>query len=445
MVRTAGLTMRHAPGQRRIRAIERLGRRRRRGLILVLALWMIVVLSLVAYSLAYEMQMEMTLTGHRRDGLRALELARLGVARAVADLKNDVIMDYATDLKRLGEIVPFDGLGDPYRDEEEYTDVEVDDEGYYTVRVVDQESKILLNSTNPRHLKTMENLLRILGVNDREAQEMAQAIFDWMDVDDTPVGGEGESELLFYNEMHARLQGGRWDEETAVVRPRNDYFMTLDQLLEIPGMTKDLLYGYDPDDPEAVQERQERLERGREVTPGLRDLLTIHSAGHINVNTASREVLAAVFATVQGDNISDGEKTAEDLRKAVGADARSPDNDDAARTIQDLAQALGPQGQALVAQANMVHPLNVRSFFFEISAEGYLLGPDRERRITRRIETVVHRAYESFTVNEEREDIRERRFSRERALERSRRDRRDGDTIGAIQIPNVRCLWWSEK
>lgn len=431
-------------GRRRQRALLQ---RPRRGIILVLALWMIIVLSLVAYSLSYEMQIEMRLTSHRRDSVRALELAKLGVARAVVDLKNDAVMDHGVDIRNLGVIAPYDGLKDEWNNPDEYLEMEAGDGGLYSVHVVDEESKISLNGINPQHVNLLKNLMRVLEVNDNEAEEVAEAIYDWMDPDDQPIGGEGESEVLFYNEAFARSQGERWDEDEdeALVLPQNEAFITLEQLLLVPGMTKEIFYGYDPEDPDQVEDRQERLNSDREVTPGLRDYLTVTSTGMLNVNTASLEALTALFATASGDNIKDGEKAADELQDLIGAGRKGRSSDKSLRSRQELMQAFAAR-QEMIARANMIQMMDVRSSTFTITAEGKLLDAGKRPRVSRQIETVVFRSYQTFTVNDNREDNRERRYNRERFLQRARRSRSDAtETIGSIQIPVVVCFWWNES
>ena len=48
----------------------------RRGLVLVMTLWLVIVISLVAYSLAYEMQMEMEELGGPLTKQEQLDMAR---------------------------------------------------------------------------------------------------------------------------------------------------------------------------------------------------------------------------------------------------------------------------------------------------------------------------------------------------------------------------------
>mgnify|MGYP001058911761 CR=1 FL=1 len=428
---------------------QRLGARRQRGVILVLALWLIVVLSLIAYSLAYEMQIETMLTSQRRDSTRALEVARLGVARAIADLKNDAVMDHVADLHNPGIISPFDGPGDLWRETQDYTDVKAAKDAIYTVRISDEESKLPLNMANLNQLEVFKDLLRVLGESDRDAEDIGCAVFDWIDPDDIPVGQQGESELTYYSEIIAHDERLRWDaNDPALIHPLNDNFVAVEQLLTVPGMTPELYYGYDPNDEHEVSRREELLAHGRAVKPGLRDCVTVVSSGQLNVNTARPEVLAAIFARAAGGSVEQGKQMADKLRSAIGATSKKPNNDKAPRTMQELAQVLGSEGQLILTQAGSIQPLSVRSSTFLITAEGTILDSKREPKVTRRAEAMVSRSFESFTLNDQKDSLRERRYNRDEFNQRIDRMRKSGKNeggIGAIQVPLVRCYWWTQS
>ncbi|HMX63479.1 MAG TPA: hypothetical protein PKD58_10465, partial [Candidatus Sumerlaeota bacterium] len=62
-------------------------------MILVLVLWIVVILSLMAYSMLYQVSSEMSITSARKKQLQAEALARAGIAKAVVDLRNDLLFD----------------------------------------------------------------------------------------------------------------------------------------------------------------------------------------------------------------------------------------------------------------------------------------------------------------------------------------------------------------
>jgi Tfp pilus assembly protein PilX len=75
--------------------------RQRRAAILVLTLWIVVVLGLISASMLEEIYLELKLAKFQRDDFEAMALARAGLARAVADLRNDLILDRSTQSEML--------------------------------------------------------------------------------------------------------------------------------------------------------------------------------------------------------------------------------------------------------------------------------------------------------------------------------------------------------
>jgi len=418
--------------------------RRGRGIILVMTLWLVIVLSLVAYSLAYEMRMEMRLTTMRRDGLIAYELARLGVARAAADLKNDLIMDYNPDEKNpSGQ--PFDGPGDVWRLTEDKTDVPVGDSGSYTVRITDGESRLNLNQLALRLPNALKYLLMQLEERESAAEDVAQAICDWADPDNVPLGGKGESEIDFYSEQIARAQRVRWDRGTILIRPKNDTFVTVEELLLVPWVTPQMFYGYDPDDEEATAQREKRLAEGKDVSLGLRDCVNVGSRGWLNLNTATYESLAAMFSAVF-NNPAEGDKRAEQILRYLGRTGRTePDNDKALRSPQDLQLVLGQEALLLMSQTRG-YPFHVVSQTFLIESAGQLLDSRGEPKLTRRITAFVGRDWQSYPIDEGFGERRERRSDYQAFVDRLDRARRkEMEKIGSAQVPNVRAYWWKEN
>jgi type II secretory pathway component PulK len=123
------------------------------------------------------------------------------------------------------------------------------------VVAVDVNSRINVNMATEQMLTT---LLAEAGRPANDAEALAQAILDWIDGDDL-----------------RRAQGA----EAAEYRrlgldhlPRNGPVATLDELLHVRGMTPEILYG----------------------PAGIARWLTVQGSGRINLNTAPREVLAAL-------------------------------------------------------------------------------------------------------------------------------------------------------
>jgi hypothetical protein len=176
---------------------------RRRAAILILTLWIVLVLTLLAHSLAFEIQVESKLTSTYRDQFRAEQMARIGIARAVTDLRNDRLSERPEEtIKDVTDREPFDALGDIWTGASivpRVFEVENADaasraqkiEGEYELFVLDEESKIGLNNNKEGMHLVLKFLLMQLDLDETDAEEIAYAIRDWKDADDDVAAPEG--------------------------------------------------------------------------------------------------------------------------------------------------------------------------------------------------------------------------------------------------------------
>ncbi|MCX7014616.1 MAG: hypothetical protein NTW86_19040, partial [Candidatus Sumerlaeota bacterium] len=273
-----------------------------------------------------------------------------------------------------------------------------------------------------------------------------QAIFDWMDPDDKPIGGVGDSEVAFYSEWIAKERKIDWDRQTALIRPKNDLFTTLDELLLVPGVTPQLFYGYDPTDEKEVKKREKDLAEGKEVARGLRDCLTIYSSGKLNMNTATYESLAALFGT-GANNLEEGEKRAEEVLRYLGRTSKSePDNDKAFRSPQEVMTSQSAVFATIFGPARNAHDFNVMSSNFVIEGTGTALDAQGDPTVTRRLTVLVRRAYQQYPIEKDFDQRRRRSADHDELLKKLNRSQlREMEKIGAATAPNVRALWWREN
>ncbi|MCX7765413.1 MAG: general secretion pathway protein GspK [Candidatus Sumerlaeia bacterium] len=391
-----------------------------KGVILLGTLWLAVVLAIIAYSLAYQVQLEMKLTKLFRQRAQATALARAGIARAVADLKNDLMLDVSEEGQR------FDAEGDIWAKPDDKTDVELG-QGTYTVVVTDESGKLNLNTVN---LEVLKQLLIVLGVDEDKVEEIAFAIIDWRDTNDRPASGEGEKENVYFSKLIREAQNDKYadDDETVIYYCKNDNFNTVEELLDVYGITPELFYGYDPHKKlESELERSEKPTEREEKKPGLRDLVTVYGEGHLNVNTASKEVLMAVLAAI-GQPGADPEEQAEAIIKYRRKNKdKDIDNEQAFRNWQELAQVEG-FNPLIARQMYSVQPLCTASNVFRITATG------KVGEVTQTITTTVVRSLEVFNTEELKyEKLGER-------LETKRRDESREETT--IREPTIRGLDW---
>lgn len=232
-------------------------RRNESGVALLVTLLVLVLIVILA--------MEIFRTGARaaqtgaygRDSIKAVLLAEAGAAAAkIALRESSRRFGYDTLDQIWSRPVPPIELGD----------------GAILVTLEDEERKINLNklvlpngiAPDEQRIAVFRKLLTILDIE----PTIADAVVDWLDVDDTARVGGAESS--YYLSLPFPY------------RAKNDLFDTVDELRLVRGMTADLF-------------------------EKLKPFVTVHSSGAVNVNTAPKEVLMALSAgqdAAEGGEIS---------------------------------------------------------------------------------------------------------------------------------------------
>ena len=224
----------------------------KKGAALIIVLWIILILSLVATGLSFMMRAEVKLTSYRRAREKAFYLAESGIEIARAFLVEDIKPENNQSC---------DFLAEKWRSNpERYEDVSLG-EGVYRLTVTDEESRLNVNTADEESLR---KLFYLIKVEKECADELVDAILDWIDE----------------NDLH-RLNGAEDDYYLGLDKPyrcKDAPLDTLEELLLVKGVTKEIFFG------EAGKEDEEPI-------PGLVEILTANSSGRLNVNTASKIVL----------------------------------------------------------------------------------------------------------------------------------------------------------
>jgi len=157
------------------------------------------------------------------------------------------------------------------------TDIELGN-GSITYTIRDENGKISINSTSKAILN---KLLAYSGVTEKIEQDIiSDSILDWIDT----------------NKNH-RLNGAE-DAYYRTQRPpyyaKNGKIETLNELLKIRGITKEILYGSSEEDG---------------TYKGIIQFLTVYKYPSINPNTASEEILNIIYSPEQVAVILDNRET----------------------------------------------------------------------------------------------------------------------------------------
>lgn len=182
-------------------------RRRNKGLVIIAVLWMVVVLMVMTAILGRKSRLDMKVCLARTEAVRCKWACRAGIEKAMAVLNEDETEN--------------DSLLDLWSDNpEDFNDVMLD-RCWFTVRVIDESSKLNINTATKEQL---------LGLPDM-VEEIADAIIDWRDSDDMPSG--------------LGVESGYYEGLTYGYIARNGPFRTLRELLLVKDVTEDLFYRED--------------------------------------------------------------------------------------------------------------------------------------------------------------------------------------------------------
>ena len=212
-----------------------------RGVVLITVLWIMVGLSLLALTLAATVRTEATLARASGEAEQAYFFAR-GALEAVL-----YRMAYPDpDPRKRQALFPYAGGMNHYRLSSRSLRCHL--------ALMDEAGRLDLNAAAP---ETLERLLRIVGASPFQAETLAAAVAAW------------------------RTPGPR----SGVTGSGRRRFRFVEELLQVPGMGRELLYG-----------RPRRQRDGKTIFQrGLMDFLTVYTAtGRVNVNYAATEVLAAL-------------------------------------------------------------------------------------------------------------------------------------------------------
>lgn len=179
----------------------------RKGVILVAVLWIVVLMTALVAVVGHTSRLDMKIATGAVDEVRCKWACRAGTEMAIGLLNED--------------LRDTDCLLDLWSDnDEDFNDVPLE-RCVYTVRVTDEAGKLNVNTASREQL---------MGLPYMES-EIVDAILDWRDDNENPRS-EG-AEVGYYENLPYPYT------------IRNGPLKTIRELLQVKGMTKDLLYGED--------------------------------------------------------------------------------------------------------------------------------------------------------------------------------------------------------
>lgn len=279
---------------------------KKRGSALIVALWVILILSLLISSLAFEMKVEANVAAFYRKRVKSQYLAQAGVewtramlAKEVQKSQGDelILEDGDDEQMVLANINLSRGVG--------VSGIEKElGEGTFTVDILPEEGRRNVNQLLEEDWK---EIFDMTGVPQDQWDLLMDCFYDWIDPGDEHRVNGAEKDDPYYEERGYEVKNAPLD--------------TVDELLLIKGFSEAIVYGGTPED-------------GGEPYTGIANLLTVWGDGRVNVNTATREVLF----TLPGID----EWTIDDiLAKRSGIDGLTGTKDDGFDSVDEVVAETG--------------------------------------------------------------------------------------------------------
>lgn len=392
-------------------------------MILLVVMWVLLILTVIAWTYARQAQMEIKMTQFQTDSVRAYYLARAGVARAMVFIREDKLKDMGV-LKddSLIEVedkdqnwiydAPSEAWGwnpdaygyDPDEEEEDWGAELESARGKFYVQVFDVSGRMNINSAG---FENIWRILEILGVEEDYAQALAAAIVDYIDDDDQPTEidvkgldnwefGDPMSEDYYYNPQQDPSSVDAFGPENIM---KNGPLSSVEELLLVPGMTEVIFFGEDENENGELDDNEDDGDatppfdnEDGELQIGLRDFVAVFSglsdqySAKPNLNSAPIEVIEALLM-VEEDADRGAAKAAEQLidYRNGGDGFLGTDDDKRFRTIDHTDEGsdgidkagIDPSYESLMQQA-----FGVASDYFTIESTGIVNKVKKTLRVT---------------------------------------------------------------
>jgi general secretion pathway protein K len=237
-----------------------------KGVALIMVLWVITLLSVIAFEFSYAMRTEVKIVANYQEELQLYALAEGGVERAIAEL----IYKHDPRVRNKRKILKSEDF--PPEKKEWVTDGRAYrlpfDQGACEVKVMGEAGKININLVSESALR---KIITNLGLEGEPRDIVVDSILDWRDPDD-----------------FQRLNGTENNYYQSLPEPydcKNGNLDSIEELLLVRGVTPELFYGKKGTLPaEGEKEKNNRS--------GMKDIFSVYAMGEqVDINSAPFEVL----------------------------------------------------------------------------------------------------------------------------------------------------------
>jgi general secretion pathway protein K len=236
----------------------RTNRTKRRGFVLIVVLCMVVMLSVLLLAFNRESRANLYAVDDFRKSAQALNCARAGVSIAIAAVKDSADPHLDKSSKNL-----FSGEKAVALDQGQCLIRVSGESGKLNVNLLSDKNGTLNRATIDHLLKLIDNLNKDGSDDSRIDYGIVPSIIDWIDSDDEVTS------LPFVKHKNRGAESGYYDRSGFSYKCRNAPVETIEELLLVKGISP-------------------------EIFDRLRDHLTVYGDGKINLNSASKLMLASL-------------------------------------------------------------------------------------------------------------------------------------------------------
>jgi general secretion pathway protein K len=283
-----------------------------RGVALIMVLWVMAILSVVAFEFSFAMRTEITITKNHKEDLQRYAMAEGGVQRAIAELiyKHDARLQQSRKTLSLEEI-PLEQM-EWVADGRSYT--LPFDQGSCEIRIMSEAGKININMASEFLLR---KVIGQLGLEGETKDVVVDSVLDWRDTNDLYRANGAENDYYLSLKEPYYCKNGNLD--------------SIEELLLIKGVTPDLYHGK-KGTPEGEEGSADRV--------GLKDIFSIYAPGEqVDINSATLLVMNMVLG-IPGE-------VAQQMMKA--REEKSFENQqDLLNRVPELAPFMGEIGRFIV-------------------------------------------------------------------------------------------------
>lgn len=242
------------------------------GMALLLVIAVIAVLSAVVIGFSDRTRTSIEQAYLYQDGVRLQAMVESGIDIALSFLQDDRLAGESDSLLEAWSGLDEVELSTLFEQGSLRVEI-VDLSGYFPInRLLSGEDEMTESRPSEAFRQVFLRLLNSgeFAVDEEQAQVIVDSLTDWLDSDDSPMPSGAENAYYL-----------------ALDRPypaRNGLVEVIDELLQVRGITAEILYGND-----------EKM--------GLSEYITIHGSGRININTAPLPIIKALAPGISDDDV----------------------------------------------------------------------------------------------------------------------------------------------